>query len=105
MKTRKELKEAGYTDSQISDLMKKGVCLFNCKSDIERLEKERNSPKCCYCGRSIVKPATVFVYRRTDDNIYCSDKCARRDGNFCVGGVYSFEGEVYERYFANQEGR
>ena len=105
MDTRKELKESGFTDSQIDHLERKGICLINCKSDLERLEKERNSPKCYYCGRSIVKPSTVYVYRRSDDNIYCSDECARRDGNFCVGQIYPFEGKVYERYFTNQESR
>ena len=105
METRKELKESGFTDSQIDHLERKGICLINCKSDLERLEKEMNSPKCHYCGRSIVKPSTVYAYRRSDDNIYCSDECARRDGNFCVGQIYPFEGKVYERYFTNQESR
>lgn len=42
----------------------------------------------CECSQ------TVFVYRRIDDNIYCSDECASRDGNFCLKCIDEFKREM-----------
>lgn len=96
---REKLKKEGFSDEQISSLMRKGICLVG-KSRSEVFNESHGDSVCDYCGEKIVAPNSVFVTKDHDKG-FCSWECVAESLG-CTKIVFNEENTDYTRFFPNK---